>query len=190
MDEIQGQVQLPANARDAAAFLSTLSDIEQARFLVRFSFELTIAGRATYVVGGEGLDHPERLRLINETLHRALGQADNCLVSEKRRYSSQSIAAILLGHQSEFMSAVTQDAFDRVRALTTKIFVRLLDEGTECWRPVNAKPIGDGVFQILGTVPPTESWEFAPGSRVRCQPKTFEDGSTGPVAFELVVDQP
>jgi len=31
----------------------------------------------------------------------------------------------------------------------TRIFVKLLAEGTECWKPINENPIGDGVFEVL-----------------------------------------
>jgi hypothetical protein len=71
----------------------------------------------------------------------------------------------------------------------SRIFVKLLDEGTECWKPINANPVGNGVYEILGIVPSGEAWEFGPGARVRCQPKTFADGSTGLVASRLAADQ-
>ena len=73
---------------------------------------------------------------------------------------------------------------------TTKIFMPLLNEGTDCWRPVNAKEHSEGVFEILGIMPAGEEWQFVPGTWVHCRPKLFNDGSTSPVAFELAVDQP
>ena len=72
---------------------------------------------------------------------------------------------------------------------TTKIFVQLLNEGTDCWRPANARE-REGVFEILGIMPAGEEWQFAPGKRVLCRPKLFADGSTALVAFELAGDQP
>jgi hypothetical protein len=71
-----------------------------------------------------------------------------------------------------------------------KIFVPLLNEGIDCWRPANAKAHGEDVFEILGIIPAGEEWQFAPGMRVRCRPKQFADGSAALVAYELVVDQP
>lgn len=73
---------------------------------------------------------------------------------------------------------------------TTRIFMPLLNEGTDCWCPVNVKEHGEGVFEVLGIIPAGEEWQFAPGERVRCRPKIFADGSTALVAFELVADQP
>ncbi len=70
-----------------------------------------------------------------------------------------------------------------------RISVKLLAEGTECWKPINANPIGDGVFEVLGIVPAGEAWEFAPGARVRCKLKQFADGSTGLVATLLATDE-
>lgn len=66
----------------------------------------------------------------------------------------------------------------------------LLNEGTDCWRPVNAKEQSEGVFEIVGIMPAGEEWQFAPGTLVRCQPKLFADGSTALAAVELVADQP
>jgi hypothetical protein len=73
---------------------------------------------------------------------------------------------------------------------TKTIFIQLLNEGTDCWRPANAKEHDAGVFEILGIIPAGEEWQFAPGMRVRCRPKQFADGSTALTAFDLVVDQP
>jgi hypothetical protein len=73
---------------------------------------------------------------------------------------------------------------------TTRIFVPLLNEGSDCWRPVNAKEHSEGVFEVLGIIPAGEEWQFAPGERVRCRAKRFSDGSTALVAFEWVADQP
>jgi hypothetical protein len=66
------------------------------------------------------------------------------------------------------------------------IFVYLLDEGVECWRPVQAHRHGDDQFEVLGEMPRDELWQFLPGSRVRCRPRQFADGSTGLVAYETV----
>ena len=76
-----------------------------------------------------------------------------------------------------------------IRRKTTKILMPLLNEGTDCWRPVDAKQCEDGGFEILGIMPAGEVWQFAPGNRVRCQEKRFADGSTPLVAMELVTDE-
>jgi hypothetical protein len=60
-----------------------------------------------------------------------------------------------------------------------KIYVRLLDEGTEVSRPTEAVALGDGLYKLLPTPkydPDDESWEFPPGSVVRAEMRT---GSTG-----------
>jgi hypothetical protein len=72
----------------------------------------------------------------------------------------------------------------------TKIFVQLLNEGTDCWRPADAKEHGDGVFEILGIMPAGEEWQFVPGTRVRCRQQQFADGPKALVANELVIDKP
>ena len=45
---------------------------------------------------------------------------------------------------------------------TTRIFMPLLNEGTDCWCAVNAKEHGEGVFEVLGIIPAGEEWQFAP----------------------------
>ncbi len=51
-----------------------------------------------------------------------------------------------------------------------KIYVRLLDEGTEVCRSTEALDLNNGLFEILPTEqydPENEKWEFPPGSVVR-----------------------
>jgi hypothetical protein len=52
-----------------------------------------------------------------------------------------------------------------------KIYVLLLDEGVEVWRPVQAERLHDNVYRI--SVQPydrvTESWQFEPGDTVLCE---------------------
>jgi hypothetical protein len=53
-----------------------------------------------------------------------------------------------------------------------KVFVRLLQEGTEVSRPTEAISMGDGRYKLLPTAnydPGDEIWEFAPGTIVQCE---------------------
>ena len=54
---------------------------------------------------------------------------------------------------------------------TTKtLYVRLLNEGVEVFRPTQAVPVGDGIYKLLPTPdydPTDEEWEFTPGSTVK-----------------------
>lgn len=65
------------------------------------------------------------------------------------------------------------------------IYVELLDEGTDCWRPVSAERLSVGVYRIVGTKPEDEIWRFQPGDVVRCKERQFSEGS-GLVAYEEV----
>ncbi|MCX9076368.1 MAG: hypothetical protein OIN84_00180 [Candidatus Methanoperedens sp.] len=52
------------------------------------------------------------------------------------------------------------------------IYIRLLDEGVETWRPTTAEEVRPGVFMILPSTsfdPETETWEFTPGQLVECE---------------------
>ena len=58
------------------------------------------------------------------------------------------------------------------------IFVRLLDEGTDVMRPVQAAKIESGNFRLIEPTdydPEYETWEFTPGSIVRCDARRIND---------------
>jgi hypothetical protein len=71
-----------------------------------------------------------------------------------------------------------------------QIYVRLLDEGIDVWRPVAATALPDGTYILVTTpVPDDEQWEFPPGSRVVVEKRSFEDNAaTDLVAVRLFVD--
>jgi hypothetical protein len=58
------------------------------------------------------------------------------------------------------------------------IYVALLDEGTDVWRPVDAEELRDGLFRIMSenSRPHDERWEFPPGSIVRCERRHLSEG--------------
>jgi hypothetical protein len=64
------------------------------------------------------------------------------------------------------------------------IYVPLVDEGVDVWRPVIAEVVGDQTFRIVGEniSPDDEHWAFATGEVVRCEDHRFQDGSSGLVA--------
>jgi hypothetical protein len=66
----------------------------------------------------------------------------------------------------------------------TIIYVALLEEGTQAWRPVTAAVLGKDVFLIHGPVPEGELWQFEPGCSVRCEQYVFSDGMQGLVAVD------
>ena len=57
------------------------------------------------------------------------------------------------------------------------IYVALLDEGTICWRPVEACELELGRFKIESSEPEDESWMFKAGDIVECEPHQFQNGS-------------
>jgi hypothetical protein len=65
------------------------------------------------------------------------------------------------------------------------VYVRLLDEGTDVWRPVRAKRLPNGTFELGEPEdydPETELWEFLPHARVKCVATNFAGGRKGLVA--------
>lgn len=56
------------------------------------------------------------------------------------------------------------------------IYVALLDEGVDVWRPVTAVRVSAGTYQIQDSVPSDEEWEFQPLDVVRCEQRTLSGG--------------
>ena len=59
------------------------------------------------------------------------------------------------------------------------IYVRLLNEGTDVWRPVEARLLNesDHIYEItplLDYHSLDEEWQFLPGSRVKCGYETHD----------------
>lgn len=56
------------------------------------------------------------------------------------------------------------------------IYVRLLNEGTDVWRPIEAEPLPDGRYKIVSEMPPDEDWAVPPGAVVECRRKVLKEG--------------
>ena len=57
---------------------------------------------------------------------------------------------------------------------TQIIYVELLEEGVDVWRPVRAIVEGNGVYRLPDEQPEGERWAFPPGARVVCEPRLAE----------------
>jgi len=64
------------------------------------------------------------------------------------------------------------------------IYVELLNEGTKCWRPVLANPLGKGRYRIMSKPEEDERWAFTTDDVVACKNHVFQDGNSGLIAFE------
>jgi hypothetical protein len=66
-----------------------------------------------------------------------------------------------------------------------EVYVKLLNEGTEVYRPVPSRRIADDIFLLCGADiynREDEEWEFEPGSAVKVIEKAFARGR-GLLAF-------
>ena len=72
-----------------------------------------------------------------------------------------------------------------VRALET-VYVAVLNESVDVWRPVEARSLGRNLFRLIGVDADVsdESWQFPIGTVVRCETKVFDDGNIGLTAIE------
>ena len=56
------------------------------------------------------------------------------------------------------------------------IYMPLLDEGTDVWRPVEATHLSGDLYRVDGTTPADEKWVFPQGAIVRCERTTVKEG--------------
>lgn len=56
------------------------------------------------------------------------------------------------------------------------VYIALLGEGVDVWRPAAAEQVAPNLFRLLGPVPPSESWQFQPGEVVRCEVRSLSEG--------------
>lgn len=66
------------------------------------------------------------------------------------------------------------------------IFMPLLDEGTDVWRPVRVLHLGQDRYRIVENAPAGEVWAYEAGSTVRCEQKNFSDQTDGLVPVEAL----
>lgn len=59
----------------------------------------------------------------------------------------------------------------------TTVYVELLDEGVDVWRPVSAREIQPGRYLLEGSMPDLERWAFQPGETVECEFRELSEGS-------------
>jgi hypothetical protein len=65
------------------------------------------------------------------------------------------------------------------------VYVALLNEGTDVWRPVAAAQVGPALYRLLGPVPEDEGWQFQPGEVVRCEARVLS-GKQALIAVERI----
>ena len=61
----------------------------------------------------------------------------------------------------------------------TRIYVALLDEGVDVWRPVRAMHLRGNIFLIIDESydRESESWQFEPGEKVVCEEIASDQGT-------------
>jgi len=73
----------------------------------------------------------------------------------------------------------------------TTIYIRLLEEGTEVFRPTSAEPLEGGLLKVLSTPdydPEDERWEFVPGTVVKGEKREL-DGEEVLIAVDVNRDK-
>src|SRR5262245_59551130 len=85
-------------------------------------------------------------------------------------------------HDFQAAGEKVRNWFDRAwrqLAEPVTIWVALLGEGVDAWRPVQARPLGGDRFRIVGVDADVsdETWQFPPGAIVTCERTQDGEGS-------------
>lgn len=67
-----------------------------------------------------------------------------------------------------------------------QIYIYLLNEGTDVWRPVDAELIEENIYKILSkNTDSSEEWQFSTNDIVECEDKIFQNGDKGLIAVRM-----
>jgi hypothetical protein len=77
-----------------------------------------------------------------------------------------------------FIAVQSTERNTRVMAESETVYVGLLDEGVEVWRPVASTRLADGMYRLTDDAPDDECWEFPPGSIVVAEERNLDGGPT------------
>lgn len=89
------------NSQAEIRHFSELSPLDQARFLARFMYELTLEARNFYGPGGERAIDADKLRFINEIQHRVTRFIEQILIDDPARTSNEAMLGLLLAPRAE-----------------------------------------------------------------------------------------
>lgn len=69
-----------------------------------------------------------------------------------------------------------------------EIYVYLLGDGTDVWRPVQAERLSDKTFRIVSNNldPEDEKWQFSTGDIVKCEERILSNSKKCLVAIEKI----
>jgi hypothetical protein len=81
---------------------------------------------------------------------------------------------------------IDQDNWEDGFTTMVTVYMPLLGEGINAWRPVQAIKRTDGFYKITShnDDPEDENWSFSNGDIVRCEPKVLNDGEEHLVIIE------
>lgn len=87
--------------------------------------------------------------------------------------------AIVDWYTESMRDASVIEADSKSHSDLTTVYVMLVDESVDVWRPVPAAEIGNGQYKLFpsdGYDPKDETWEFPPGATVECEPRMLSEG--------------
>lgn len=65
------------------------------------------------------------------------------------------------------------------------IYMQLLNEGTDVWRPVEATHLSGDLYRVDESIPANEEWVFPQGAIVRCERTSVKEGLSDLTAVGL-----
>lgn len=73
--------------------------------------------------------------------------------------------------------------------MKNEIYIKLLEEGTDVYRPVISESISENIYVVGQKMNNEEQWEFEPFDIVEVQEHKFQDGTISLVAIKKCLEQ-
>lgn len=105
----------------------------------------------------------------------SLGEPGQARAKQRETRRAAALRANLSRRKSQSRVRQTLDP-ELADSTPLTIYVYLLDEGTEVWRPVEAAHQGGDLYKIMSEEPKEDTWQFKTGDVVRCELKSLSEG--------------
>lgn len=121
-----------------------------------------------------------------------------CVLKEETVYKCISCGSVFVdNYRNNFTcqncgdGLITIEDYYSNEEVETQVYVPLLNEDMDVWKPLNALHQKENIYKIVSenSSPTDELWQYNLNDLVKCKTKKFEDGKVGLVAYEQLCNK-
>ncbi len=118
-----------------------------------------------------------------------------CILKEKTVYKCTSCGSVFEdNYRNDFKcqncgdGLITIEDYYSNEKVEVKVYVPLLNEGVDVWKPLKALHQKENIYKIVSenSSSSDELWQYNLNDLVKCKTKKFEDGKVALVAYERI----